>query len=556
MNISFKSNFNPNDRNKSHRIFSHFPFRGSIIVLVLFVLSIIIFFTFFFQSSSYHVLYNNLSNEDEKLIISQLTKMNIPFKFNDSHSALLVPENKLQVIRIRLSEQGLPKGASIGFELLDHEKFGISQFNEQINYQRALEGELARSIQKIDNIKTARVHIALPKNSLFIQEKKLPSAAVILDIKKDLNISSNQINAILHMVSGSVSGLSTDNITIVDQTGRLLNSNDSFNNIDNMRLQYYDVIEERYKQRIENILIPIVGANNVHAQVTAQINFDVRESTEEKYKPNYNNNSKSIRSHRSNSNTELDEKYTENSVTSDPLSGKLNTFSNRLSPNINTFNSSTSKELSLNHLFNKDINRTSILPKSSTNQDYIINYELDHTISHNKLQVGKIKRLSAAIVINYIRDKNGDLVSLSPYQINKIERLIREVIGFSSKRGDSISIVSSQFIKPPVYIYKDVSFWNQPLLLNDIFKYALILLFIIMLYFLYKIFFSKKIFKRNSSRNNSTNVSKNNNNRNTLDILETHEKDTSIDQGFSNLSKDDPYVIATIIRKWMDNNKK
>ncbi|XBC41843.1 MAG: flagellar basal-body MS-ring/collar protein FliF [Buchnera aphidicola (Kaburagia rhusicola rhusicola)] len=545
MNFSFKNNSHLKDKNKRY-YFPSFSLNLRVTFIVLLTL-LIIFFTFFFKSSSYHVLYNNLSNEDERSIVSQLIHMNVPFKFNDNHSALLVPENSLQEVRINLSEQGLPKKNNVGFELLDQEKFGISQFNEQINYQRALEGELSRTIQQLNNIKTARVHIALPKPSLFIQDKKLPSASVILEIKPDSNINSNQISAIVHMVSGSISGLSIDNITIIDQKGRLLNNHDSFdNNVDDVKLKYSDIVEEHYRQRIENILIPLVGLNNVHAQVTAQINFDKRDRTEEKYKPNYNNDSKSIRSHQSDSNVELNEKYVNNPVSP-------NSSLNKLSSNFDSARSFSSKETSLNNLVNKRINNFSELPKSSTNQNYVINYELDRTILHSKLHIGDVTRLSAAVVINYIRDKNGDLVSLSPYQINKIENLIRAAIGFSSERGDSISVVSSLFVKPPVHIYQHVSFWNRPLFLNEIFQYGIMLVLLIALYCLYKVFFIKKVLHKDKFKDDLSQSTSKNSDAIRQNMTKTNLQNVPSDIGFSDLSKNNSHVVAMIIRKWMNS---
>ncbi|XBC41323.1 MAG: flagellar basal-body MS-ring/collar protein FliF [Buchnera aphidicola (Nurudea yanoniella)] len=549
MNVGSKHNLNAQDKNKRGYFLSYFPFNLRIFITIFLISLLILLYVFFFRSSHYRVLYNNLSKEDERLILSQLTHMHIPFKFDDNHSSLMVPERQLEKVQVNLSEQGLPKSSNIGFELLDQEKFGISQFNEQINYQRALEGELARSIQQLNNIKTARVHIAFPKPSLFVQDKKFPSASIILGVKKDSDINFNQINAILHMVSSSVSGLSIENVTIIDQTGNLLNSQNSLNNnIDNLQLKYCDLIEERYKQRIENILIPLVGLNNVHAQVTAKINFDKQESTEEKYKPNYTNDSKSIRSHQGTNNTELNEKYTENSISSSSFPKKLKVLSDKLLSDSNHVNSTDVSD--------KDVNHSSILPKSSVNQDYIINYELDRTFVHKNLQMGNIERLSAAVVINYIRDKDGELISLNPYQISKIENLIRAVIGFSLERGDSISIVNSLFIKPPMYFSESSSFWDSPLLFNKLFQYGFIFVLVIICFLICKVVFFRKKLKNNNLDNiHIKNIPRDNKNKEFSSKTENSEK-VPTDAGFSNFSIKDPHTIAMIIRKWMSGDKK
>jgi len=557
MNVGFKDNSSLKEQNKKNRFFSYFSFDFRTIFIIVLVLLIITFFTFLFKSSNYQILYKNLSNEDEKLVVSQLTRMNIPFKFSDNHANLLVPESQFQKAQINLSNQGLPKGNSIGFELLDQEKFGISQFNEQINYQRALEGELSRSIQKLNNIKTARVHISLPKPSLFIQENKLPSVSVILGIKDGLNIDSGQINAILHMVSGSISGLSVDNITIIDQEGRLLNSNDSFDsNINSVKLKYYNLIEDHYKQRIENILVPLVGLNNVHAQVTAQINFDIKDKTEETYKPNYNNSEKSIRSHHNSSTTELNEKYVDNSVSPESFSEKLQNFSHKLSSSSNNLNENSSKKLQLDNFSKKNFNNALTLPKSSVNQDYIVNYELDHMVAHSKLQIGDVKRLSAAVVINYVRNNDGKFVSLNSHQIKKIENLVRESIGFSSKRGDTISIVNALFVKPSIQTDRYVSFWNKPVFLSDFLKYGLMCVCVtIILYLLYRTLFLKKIIMQSKIDDlvrNDTLEDK----QKTFNAEFKNSEDLFKKKGFSNLFKNDPHIIAAIIRKWMGGDKK
>lgn len=179
------------------------------------------------------------------------------------------------------------KGGAVGFELLDQEKFGISQFSEQINYQRALEGELARTIETLGPVKTARVHLAMPKPSLFVREQKNPSASVTVTLEPGRALDEGQISAVTHLVSSAVAGLPTGNVTVVDQSGHLLTqSNTSSRDLNDAQLKYANDVEGRIQRRIEAILGPIVGSGNIHAQVTAQINFDNKEQTEEQYSPN------------------------------------------------------------------------------------------------------------------------------------------------------------------------------------------------------------------------------------------------------------------------------
>ncbi|EHC1573560.1 flagellar M-ring protein FliF [Escherichia coli] len=174
------------------------------------------------KAPDYRTLFSNLSDQDGGAIVSQLTQMNIPYRFSEASGAIEVPADKVHELRLRLAQQGLPKGGAVGFELLDQEKFGISQFSEQVNYQRALEGELSRTIETIGPVKGARVHLAMPKPSLFVREQKSPSASVTVNLLPGRALDEGQISAIVHLVSSAVAGLPPGNVTLVDQGGHLL----------------------------------------------------------------------------------------------------------------------------------------------------------------------------------------------------------------------------------------------------------------------------------------------------------------------------------------------
>ncbi|EIS84445.1 flagellar M-ring protein FliF, partial [Yersinia pestis PY-72] len=260
-------------------------------------IAIIVALMLWAKSPDYRVLYSNLSDRDGGDIVTQLTQLNIPYRFADNGGALLIPAEKVHETRLRLAQQGLPKGGAVGFELLDQEKFGISQFSEQINYQRALEGELSRTIGTLGPVLNVRVHLAMPKPSLFVREQKSPTASVTLALQPGRALDDGQINAIVYMVSSSVAGLPPGNVTVVDQTGRLLTQSDSAGrDLNASQLKFTSEVENRYQRRIENILAPMVGNGNVHAQVTAQVDFASREQTDEEYKPNQAANQGAVRS--------------------------------------------------------------------------------------------------------------------------------------------------------------------------------------------------------------------------------------------------------------------
>ena len=190
-------------------------------------IAVIVALFLWMRSPDYRVLLSNLSAKDGGDIVSQLTQMNMPYQLADNGSAILVPADKVHELRLKLAQAGLPKGGNTGFELLDKEQFGISQFSEQVNYQRALEGELSRTIESLSPVQTARVHLAIPKPTLFVREQKSPTASVTVGLLPGRALDEGQISAIVHMVSGSVSGLTSSNVIIVDQTGRLLTNNDN-----------------------------------------------------------------------------------------------------------------------------------------------------------------------------------------------------------------------------------------------------------------------------------------------------------------------------------------
>lgn len=193
-------------------------------LIVSSAMAITIFLSLFLwlQGTEYRPLFTHLTDQDGGEVVTQLNQMNVPYKFSEHGGAILVPSDQVHEIRLKLAQLGLPKGGNIGFELLDQEKFGLSQFSEQINYQRALEGELSRTIESLGVVNKARVHLAFPKPTLFVREQKQPTASVTLSVQDGRVLDEGQINGIVHLISGSVSGLPATNVTIVDQAGRLL----------------------------------------------------------------------------------------------------------------------------------------------------------------------------------------------------------------------------------------------------------------------------------------------------------------------------------------------
>ena len=405
------------------------------------------------QVPDYRVLYTHLSDRDGGAIIASLQQMNVPFKFADGGGALLVPANQVHEVRLRLAGQGLPKGGLVGFEVMETQKLGTSQFQEQVNYQRALEGELARSIQSLSAVGGARVHLAFTKASVFVREQRKPSASVLLSLHPGRSLDAAQVSAIVHLVSSSIPDLPVKNVTVIDQSGNLLSAQDGTNvGVDPGQFKYRRDVEQSYVRRIESILTPITGNNNVRAQVTADIDFTLHENVAEIYSPNQTA-SAAVRSQQT---TEL------SGSGSTPAAGVPGALSNQPPANasapINAAPANASGQPAA-----QAPART--LP-STTRRDSTVNYEVDKTIRHTRQPVGVIKRLSVAVVVNYrqVTDDEGTVTAkpLSAAEMAQINALVREVMGYSKERGDTLAVTNSAFSVPPPIPQEEVPLWKQP----------------------------------------------------------------------------------------------
>ena len=394
------------------------------------------------RAPDYGVLYTNVTDRDGGAIIASLQQMNVPYKFAEGGGAIMVARDKVPELRLKLAAQGLPKGGGVGFELMDNQKFGTSNFAEQVNYQRGLEGELARSVESIGSVESARIHLALPKPSLFVRDQKKPSASVILTLHRGRSIDEGQVSAIVHMVSSSVPDLNPKSVTVVDQHGNLLSAaNAGARGLDVSQLKYAQEIEQGYIRRIEAILQPIVGASNVRAQVAAEIDFSVVERTEESYKPNQDPRAAAIRSQQSSESMQQGATPpggVPGALSNQPPqtpSAPITAPPNAAAPAPGTAATTTA---------------ASTAPGSSR-KDTTTNYELDRSIRHVQQGAGGVRRLSVAVVVNHreAADSAGkpSQRALAPAEIEQIRNLVKEAMGFSQERGDSLNVVNSAFAR-------------------------------------------------------------------------------------------------------------
>ncbi len=499
------------------------------------------------QSPDYRVLYSNLSDRDGGAIIESLQQLNIPYKFAEGGGALMVPSNQVHEARLKLASQGLPKGGNVGFELMENQKFGITQFAEQVNYQRALEGELARSVQTIDAVAAARVHLAIPKPSVFIKEQQKPSASVVLTLRGGRLLDSPQVSAIVHLISSSVPELSDKNVTVVDQNGTLLSANhegDSNQVLDATQLKYVKQVEQSYIERINALLIPMLGADNVRAQVSADIDFSRTEQTSEVFKPNQNQKEQAIRSQQSSQ-----------SSSSTPQNGGIPGALSNQPPAPATAAIVTGA--------NGNTSSANNPVASSRQRDSTVNFEVDRTISHTVLPVGTIKRLSVAVVVNGTRMLTDDkgktgTVPLSDAEKEQINNLVKDAMGFDPQRGDSLNVQVATFAESKEVV-AEVPWWKQPYVIEltkDGIKYLLIA--IAMMYLMFGVI--RPAFRALHPVRNSTDADgsdgtneqqeggENNGAANPpeVDSYEQYLHSAKL------IAQQDPKIVASVIKEWVN----
>jgi flagellar M-ring protein FliF len=416
------------------------------------VVAVMVVFWMWSQQPDYRILFSNYSDKDGGSIVAALEKMNVPYKFSESGSAILVPAEQVHTARLKLASEGLPKGGNIGFELLENQKFGVSQFVEQVNFQRALEGELERSIQAIAAVQVARIHLAIPKPSVFVRDQQNPTASVLLNLHPGRTLDPQQVAAVVHLVASSVPNLPATNVTVVDQNGNLLSDTSKkqgANGLDQTQIKYVDDMQSSIARRVESIITPIVGAKNVRAEASAEIDFSTTEQAAETYKPNYKQDDMAIRSMQSNESS---------NGSGAEASGVPGALSNQPPPN-STAPIDTSADAA-------GATANAGGAATSTQKNTTTNYEVDKTVRYVQQPKGGVKRLHVAVVVNNmpVTDKKGKVTyrPLTAAEKQQINDLAMQAMGFNKERGDSLTVVNSSFAGEPTEILPEVPMWENP----------------------------------------------------------------------------------------------
>ena len=376
---------------------------------------------FFANAIEYRVLFSNLSSEDAGQIVNRLQEKKIPYRISAGGDTVSVPDEKVSELRLEMAASGLPKGGGVGFEIFDVKTLGSTEFEQQLNYRRALQGELSRTINGLDEIQQCRVHIALPKDSLFVSEQRKPTASVTLKLKSGRNLRPAQIEGIAHLVASSVEGLTPENVMIVDSRGSILSRNAAdtkLSKLSTSQVEYQRNVEKDLAGQIQSLLENVVGQGKAVVRVAADFNFQVTEKTEEKYDAE----APAVRSVRRQS-----------EKTTPPAPGEKTR---------STDASGAGEHEKL---------------------DEVINYELNRVVNKTVMPVGEIQKISIAVLVDGTYAKNDKGVEVykprDKKEMDGLEELVRKSAGFNAARGDQVAISNIAFKKEEESEFADRSSW-------------------------------------------------------------------------------------------------
>ncbi|MEH6649261.1 MAG: flagellar basal-body MS-ring/collar protein FliF [Motiliproteus sp.] len=399
------------------------------------------------QEPDFRPLLSDLNSLDANEIIDSLQQSQIPYRIDGNSGALLVAADQIHQARLKLAADGLNNRNTVGFELLDQEQaLGTSQFMETTRFRRGLEGELARTVSSLLAVKSARVHLAMPKQSVFVRDSRKPTASVFLELYAGRELNKVQVSSIANLVASSISRLDVRDVTVVDQKGRLLNSSDIDEEVGlaAKQLEYVRKVEERLNARVQGILEPVVGMGRFRAEVSADVDFTAVEQTDELFNPDL----PSLRSEQTSS---------ESRMTGDAAQGVPGALSNQPP------GAAVAPEQGVGGV----VGGIGVAGGDSSRRQATRNYELDRTISYTRHQQGRMRRLTVAVAVDDLarRDPASGEITRQPWNENDLKRLtllVRDAVGYSAARGDSVNVINAPFAIPePIDAMPELEIWEQ-----------------------------------------------------------------------------------------------
>ena len=419
------------------------------------------------KGPSWSLLYGNLSDSDASSVIQALQTGGIDYKLDNTSGAIMVPAERVHDARLQLASQGLPQGKNSSFELISKDPgFGVSQFMESARYQYALESELARTISSLQAVEAARVHLAIPQQSAFVRDRRPATASVLLQLRAGHRLEPEQVSAIVHLVASSIPELDSDQVTVVDQQGRLLSSPKSGDAA--MAAEQFEAahhVEDTYIQRIEQLLAPIVGEGHARAQVTVDLDATASEEAHEQYKPD----GAVVRSEQSSEESNRNGSASggvPGALTNQPPAGGQPVAAAKPAPAPAT--GAGAKNAAASAAETAAAAAVAAIPESNSKQS-TRNYEINRTLSYSRQPGGRVKRVTVAVLVDNMRKVGADGKTtqqpLAKEQIEDITRLVKNAVGFDEARGDSVNVVNASFLdesgpplKPEV-----VPIWQRPM---------------------------------------------------------------------------------------------
>ncbi len=492
--------------------FKNLPNNKKIALAAVLVLVIGLIATLFLwlPKQDYQVLYSNLSPEDAGNVIAKLKEKKIPYSVKDN--AIYVPSGKVHELRLELASIGIPSGGGVGFEIFDKTSIGLTEFSQRVNYIRALQGELARTIKQIQEVDQARVHIALPEKTIFADKEDHPTASVVLKLKPGRNLTKEQVASIVHLVSSSVEGLSPQHVTIVDQYGNLLSSPKEFTQVvQNEQMEYKKNIERAYEKNIQSMLENIVGKGKAVVRVSADIDFSKVEKLEEKYDPD----TIAIRS----------EQRSQEKTMAPQTGGIPGVLSNQPG----------------------QVPPTTTQNIQSQKQQESINYEVSKSISKIMQQTGQIKKISVAVLVdgNYREEKGKKVyVPRSEEELKKYQELVQAAVGYNKERGDLIIVESMPFEIVP----EEKPGIDYVALAMTVLKYLLpLIITLLIIFFVIKPLL--EIFRKPAEERRAKEVIISE--KIPPELITKVPEERDIKQEINELVRNNPKKVVSILREWM-----
>jgi flagellar M-ring protein FliF len=419
------------------------------------------------RGPNWSLLYGNLSDSDASSVVQALQTAAIEYKLDSASGAIMVPAERVHDARLQLAGQGLPQGKNASLDMMSKDPgFGVSQFMENARYQYALEGELARTISSLQAVEAARIHLALPQQSAFVRDRRPTSASVLLQLRPGHRLQAEQVSAIVHLVASSIPELDSDNVTVVDQQGRLLSSpKNSEAAVTAEQFEAAHRIEDTYIEHIEQLIAPLVGDGRVHAQVTVDLDAGAVEEAHEQYKPD----SAIVRSEQTAEEISRSGSAANGGIpgalTNQPPAGGTATPPSNPKPPAAAAGS-TAKGATAAAAASATTAAT-VTPENTSKQS-TRNFEIDRTLSYSRQPAGRVKRVTVAVLVDNIRQVGADGKAaerpLTKAEMDDITRLVKDAVGFQEARGDSVNVVNQPFLPQVAETLKPevIPLWQRP----------------------------------------------------------------------------------------------